>query len=350
MAGNTFNLDVNQRALLRALNGSFFPKWTPGVEVTSRYLDVDRIRSFHMTEVNEMVAFAKAMRDAGLLEVRPNPLAATFKWDMRITANGKRHIRGKKRYVPLMTGLAIAVTACSSFSPQPQAASEAPPRATIPSRSVVGQPNMVQVRDPASGLVSWRYCSDDCPVPTQKILATAVAAVEIPPKPSQGGAQTAQGQVVQGLVTALQTQTAQTPKGDSQKPATNTVVAMPATQTLSYAVFFQPGSAKLTKDGKEAIKELAPDIMRADGVTIVGRADPSGPQALNERLSKARGEAVKSVLVSEGIDRSKIDIEARVGAAKLDPKMTALTATPVTIAEQSRRTDLAVDLLVLKAR
>lgn len=349
MAGDTFELDVNQRALLRSLNRSFLPEWISGVEVTCRYLDVDRIRSFHMTEVNEMVAFAKNMRDAGLLEVRPNPLATTFKWDMRITAIGKRRIRSQRRYVPVMTSVAIAVAACSSFSPQKQAVTEAPPRATIPSRSVVGQPNMVQVRDPASGLVSWRYCSDDCPTPTQKVLASAVATVEISQKQRQDAAPTVQSQVTQGLVTALQTQLSQAPSGANQKPVSSPAVA-PATQTLSYAVFFQPGSAKLTKDGKEAIKELAPDIMRADAVTIVGRADPSGPQDLNERLSKARGEAVKSVLVNEGIDRSKIDIESRIGAVKLDPKITALTATPLTLAEQSRRTDLAVDLLVLKTR
>lgn len=347
MSVSKHELDDNQLALLRTLNRPIGRPWITGIDATAGYLGVKTIRPYHLTKINEMIAFSREMRELGLLEARENPKHQLFNWDLRITSQGKRCLRSKATF-PAMLGAAVAVSACSSFLPHRPEAPQLPPKASIAYRQVVVAPNMVQVRD-ENGVVAWKYCTDDCPLPTPKVMATA--SVEVRPKSADAGkpsgaqvasvepGQKMQETVKQALAAAMQKN--QTP---TSAPAGTT------TRTLNYAVFFNLGSAALSKDGKQAIRELAPDLMRAESINIIGRADPTGTTTTNERLSKARGEAVKAQLVHEGVSASKIELDSRVEIAQLDAKTTALTKQPTAIHDQNRRTDMTVDLLVLRGR
>lgn len=347
MSVSKHELDENQLALLRTLNRPIGRQWVAGIEATASYLGVKTIRPYHLTKINEMIAFSREMRELGLLEARENPKHELFNWDLRITSQGKRCL-GSKASLPAMLGAAVAVSACSTFLPNRPEAPQMPPKASIAYRQVVVVPNMVQVRG-ENGVVAWRYCTDDCPSPTPKVMATTT--VEVKPKTAEVGQQSndqvanvepgqkIQETVKQALAAAMQ-------KNPTPVPAASGIT----TRTLNYAVFFNLGSSTLSKGGKEAIRELAPDLMRAESISIIGRADPIGAITTNERLSKARGEAVKAQLVQEGISASKIELDSRVEIAQLDAKTTALTKQPTAIHDQSRRTDMTVDLLVLRGR
>lgn len=316
-----------------------------GIEVTAGYLGVKIIRPYHLVKINEMIAMSRGMCEMGLIEARENRKVELFNWDLRITRSGKK-VLGTWTVLPGIVGAAMAVTACSSFSPTKAPGSDLPPKATIPYRQVVAMPTMVQVRD-ESGVVSWRYCNDDCPRPTPKQLTNttvdvAVRTTATEAKQSQmesaAAAQNLQESVKQALVAAIQK-----PAQPSQTPGTTL-------RTLNYTVFFNMGSATLTKDGREAIRELTPDLMRAETINITGRADPIGSISTNKRLSKARGEAVRAELIKEGVSSSKIEVDTKIEVAKLDAKTTVLNKQPAAIHDQSRRTDLSVDLLVLRGR
>lgn len=339
-------LDENQIALLRALGAGLGKPWINGLEVTARYLDVKVIRPYHLVKINEMIALSRGLRELGLIDARENPKVELFNWDLRITSAGKKHI-GSRRMFPGMLGAAMAVTACSSFSPAKPPGSDLPPKATIPYRQVVGVPSMVQIRD-ESGVVAWRYCNEDCPRPTPKHLTTAT--VEVPVRPAGAEGKSVQAESTGAAAQNLQDSVKQALVAAIQKPSPSAQPASTTIRTLNYSVFFNMGSATLTKDGREAIRDLAPDLMRAESINIVGRADPIGSAVTNERLSKARGEAVRAELIKEGVSTSKIELGSKIEVAQLDAKTTMLNKQPAALHDQSRRTDMSVDLLVLRGR
>ena len=57
--------------------------------------------------------------------------------------------------------------------------------------------------------------------------------------------------------------------------------------------------------------------MEFETVRVVGHSDPTGPKAMNESLSKRRAQAVKSYLVSRGIDSSRIQTAGKGGSEPL---------------------------------
>jgi OOP family OmpA-OmpF porin len=101
--------------------------------------------------------------------------------------------------------------------------------------------------------------------------------------------------------------------------------------TLSAAALFPLSSAAIKPLGREKLDELVTRLKEMDfeTVRIVGYTDPTGPAAMNEKLSKRRADAVKQYLVSKGIDPKRIATEGKGGAQPL-PKTRDCDALPRT--------------------
>lgn len=84
-------------------------------------------------------------------------------------------------------------------------------------------------------------------------------------------------------------------------------------------VFFELGSATLSDEGKaslDAIAAQARGLTTAYRFAVVGRADPTGNAAANERLSQRRAQAVVHYLQrSAGITPDKFLLPAALGSA-----------------------------------
>jgi outer membrane protein OmpA-like peptidoglycan-associated protein len=84
-------------------------------------------------------------------------------------------------------------------------------------------------------------------------------------------------------------------------------------------VFFEVGSATLSNEGKaslDAIATQARGLNTAYRFAVVGRADPTGNAAANERLSQRRAQAVIQYLQrSAGITPDKFLLPAALGSA-----------------------------------
>lgn len=80
-----------------------------------------------------------------------------------------------------------------------------------------------------------------------------------------------------------------------------------------YQVYFPFDSSQLTPSGQRVIAAAAQDIRREspDQVAVVGHADRAGDDDYNRKLSAARAEAVKQVLVAQGIPADRIQTDAR---------------------------------------
>ncbi len=65
--------------------------------------------------------------------------------------------------------------------------------------------------------------------------------------------------------------------------------------------------------------------MRERTLLLVGRADPHGTDAYNDRLGTKRAEAIKAILVESGIAESRIEVasEGEKGARSGDPSWSA---------------------------
>lgn len=96
--------------------------------------------------------------------------------------------------------------------------------------------------------------------------------------------------------------------------------AAPVAQKLEFAAdaFFDTDKSIVKKEGKAKLDKLASDIAGLDTEVIVcvGHTDSVGSEAYNQKLSERRANAVKSYLVSKGVDGEKIVTE---GKGELQP-------------------------------
>ncbi len=80
-----------------------------------------------------------------------------------------------------------------------------------------------------------------------------------------------------------------------------------------FQVYFPFDSAQLSPSGQRVIAAAAADIRRenASQVEVIGHADRAGDDDYNRRLSAQRAQAVKQVLVAQGIPADRIETQAR---------------------------------------
>ncbi|MBI5165388.1 MAG: OmpA family protein [Magnetospirillum sp.] len=109
-----------------------------------------------------------------------------------------------------------------------------------------------------------------------------------------------------------------------ERAAAQPVAAVPPVPAdeAGYQVFFGFDSASLTPEGRRIVAAAAQQATAraAPGeVTITGYADRSGPDGYNLQLSERRAEAVKDVLVAQGIPADHIRTTARGEANPVVP-------------------------------
>ncbi len=100
-------------------------------------------------------------------------------------------------------------------------------------------------------------------------------------------------------------------------------------------IAFKIGKSKLSKEARINLGMLAEVIKQGDAsavYTITGYADAgTGSKKLNERLSKARAEAVRDCLVKEfGVNSSQLKVEYKGGVDNMfydDPRMSRAVIT-----------------------
>jgi OOP family OmpA-OmpF porin len=89
--------------------------------------------------------------------------------------------------------------------------------------------------------------------------------------------------------------------------------------TLTAGAAFPLPSTALKPLGREKLDDLVARLkdMEYETVQVIGHTDPTGPRAMNERLSKQRADAVKKYLISKGIDAKRIRTQGKGGTEPL---------------------------------
>jgi outer membrane protein OmpA-like peptidoglycan-associated protein len=113
-----------------------------------------------------------------------------------------------------------------------------------------------------------------------------------------------------------------TEAGADERDAESEEAAVTPQQT-EWTVYFGPDSAELTGDAREALKEIAGTLRRAEGsLMLEGHCALFGTEQGRERLSRARAQTVRRFLLQEGLslaDDSRIEAAAGREPVTEDP-------------------------------
>ncbi len=115
--------------------------------------------------------------------------------------------------------------------------------------------------------------------------------------------------VMLGLRYAFGRSAAPLPPPDQPAPPPRQAAAPPV---RTYLVMFGLNRATLDGAAQDVVRAAATAARAGQAVrlALTGRADNTGPAALNRRLSRERAEAVATALVRDGIDRTRMTIAA----------------------------------------
>ena len=107
-------------------------------------------------------------------------------------------------------------------------------------------------------------------------------------------------------------------------PAALRVKAAPRRIALESSASFSLGKADLSEVGRQGIDRDVLQHLRefatVEGITVVGHTDPLGSEVRNLQLSKDRAEAVKTYLVSKGVNADMIKTDG-VGSSQPAPNV-----------------------------
>jgi OOP family OmpA-OmpF porin len=105
------------------------------------------------------------------------------------------------------------------------------------------------------------------------------------------------------------------------------VPAAPVSEKVTFAAdaFFDTGKSAIKPEAKAKLADL---VDKTKGIALeviiaVGHADSTGGDALNQKLSIARAEAVKKVLVEKGIEKNRVYTEGKGSKAPVADNKTA---------------------------
>ena len=116
------------------------------------------------------------------------------------------------------------------------------------------------------------------------------------------------------------------------------VLAALPPQPISFTLYFEEGSTVVLKDSKNTLMELFAEVARrqAAEVEVVGHTDTLGKASDNDRLSEERAQAVREMLIEQGLKSNFIRAVGR-GSRKL------LVPTPENVREpRNRRVEVIV--------
>jgi OOP family OmpA-OmpF porin len=105
------------------------------------------------------------------------------------------------------------------------------------------------------------------------------------------------------------------PVAPPEKPKPAPAKPKPVAQKVTFSsdVFFDFDKATLKNEGKASLDDLAAKVKDVDleVVIAIGHTDSIGADAYNQKLSVRRAEAVKSYLVSKGIEPNRVYTEGK---------------------------------------
>ena len=107
---------------------------------------------------------------------------------------------------------------------------------------------------------------------------------------------------------------------------------------ISFTLYFEEGSTVLLEDSKNTLLELFAEVAKRQAVEVqvTGHTDTIGKESDNDRLSEERAQAVKKILVAQGLKSNFIRAVCR-GSREL------LIPTPPTVREpRNRRVEVIV--------
>jgi outer membrane protein OmpA-like peptidoglycan-associated protein len=111
--------------------------------------------------------------------------------------------------------------------------------------------------------------------------------------------------------TAAPSKPVQAETGEIAKTFGPALAALPD-PPVHYILYFQSASASLTADSEKRILEILATARTrpSTDLSIVGHTDRKGSQQQNYRLGLNRALAIKSLLISKGVDPSIIEVES----------------------------------------
>tara|TARA_R110002096_G_scaffold433579_2_gene652554 strand:+ start:14586 stop:15695 length:1110 start_codon:yes stop_codon:yes gene_type:complete len=100
---------------------------------------------------------------------------------------------------------------------------------------------------------------------------------------------------------------------EARNPIPTTQTEPEVISTGPHKIYYDWDSSEIDEVGQRVIEEAAAEANKGKSVVIelTGHADLSGPEKYNETLSLKRAEGAKTALILEGIEGSKIFVEAR---------------------------------------
>jgi len=117
------------------------------------------------------------------------------------------------------------------------------------------------------------------------------------------------------------------PVAPKAPPPPPPVPAAPVSEKVTFAAdaFFDTGKSAIKPEAKAKLSDL---VDKTKGIALeviiaVGHADSTGGDALNQKLSIARAEAVKKVLVDKGIEKNRVYTEGKGSKAPVADNKTA---------------------------
>ncbi|GAA4342164.1 hypothetical protein GCM10023144_43870 [Pigmentiphaga soli] len=109
----------------------------------------------------------------------------------------------------------------------------------------------------------------------------------------------------------------------AEAPPANVPAAPAAAPSVSIQVKFDFGSDRVAGASRQAVENLATalqsDALRDRSFLIVGHTDAVGSAEYNQHLSERRAAAVKSFLVQQGVEPSRLKTAGRGFSQLLDP-------------------------------
>ena len=126
-------------------------------------------------------------------------------------------------------------------------------------------------------------------------------------------------------------------KAEVEKTFGETLDTLPP-QPISFTLYFEEGSTVILQDSKNTLLELFAEVAKRQAVEVqvTGHTDTLGKESDNDRLSEERAQAIKEVLIGQGLKSNFIRAVGR-GSREL------LIPTPPNVREpRNRRVEVIV--------